>query len=182
MSFEEDLKIGKQAEEEFKKVLIADKFMVVEVMDNSWYQGLDIDFFTIKPRQDKPVITVHFEVKNQRKISIYNSILLETVSNKWIDSIGWWFKTKADWLVFADEVNRKFYLFKLEHLKEYVELLVDFGLKESELKGNDGKFYKVDLPSCITWFKQNKKGFKKCDYIKNEHEKSHLSAPTDKVT
>lgn len=112
---------GKLGESLFSQLMSAKGYTVKDVSNDSRYFSKDIDFIITNPTGT----TRTFEVKWCEKIHKTENLFLEIVnprSHQWSGD-GWWKHCQADYLVYGDAVNRKFYIIPLLELRERVETL-----------------------------------------------------------
>lgn len=170
--------MGKVAEKEFMKVLNTLSSKVIDVSNDKEYQDKDIDMIA----QGVNGNMVSFEVKRQMQLHYTRNMLLETVSSKYINSIGWWHKCKADWLVFDEPQEEQFHIFDRETLKEYVEIYRDMGLIAERYNAtNNGKFYLMPLDMVAEEMRRNadngeKKAYFKVPYVGKKNNSNKLVA------
>ena len=109
---------GKEGERLFSKLMAAKGYSVEDVSGNEQYFAKDIDFIITNPLGEVKT----FEVKWDYKISKYENLFLEIQnprSRQW-NGQGWWKHCKADYLVYGDAVNRKFYIIPMVELSNRV--------------------------------------------------------------
>ena len=112
---------GKLGESLFSQLMSAKGYTVKDVSNDSRYFSRDIDFIITNPTG----ATRTFEVKWCEKIHKTENLFLEIInprSHQWSGQ-GWWKHCQADYLVYGDAVNRKFYIIPLLELRERVETL-----------------------------------------------------------
>ena len=112
---------GRQGELLFKQLMEQQGYIVKDVTMQPEYQYKDIDFVITSTSG----LTKTFEVKWDYKINKTNNLFLEVASAnsyQWGCS-GWWEMCKADYLVYGDAINRKFYIFNLLELRQIVSQL-----------------------------------------------------------
>lgn len=105
-------------EQELKDYLRSYDYKVIDVSNNPKYFSSDIDLFVQNPFTN---LVFSIEVKWDSKIADTGNLFIEL----WADypkKIGWWKFCKADLLFYGDAQNRKFYIFKLDELRAYIDL------------------------------------------------------------
>ena len=128
---------GREGEQLFAQLMIKRGNEVRDVSKDEYYFDKDIDFFLVSASGE--VCSV--EVKWCYGISKYNNLFLEFInprSQQW-NGEGWWPHCKADFLAYGDAVNRKFYVFHMETLREAVEPLWESLPVRSTWDGSIGK-------------------------------------------
>lgn len=117
-NFNEDLKKAEVSEMKFyEKAKKYSKYIIEDVRHDKAYQEIDVDFvMTRKSTGEK----INIEIKSDDGIAKYGNILLEEVSNVYINSDGWWRKTEADWLLFYIPQKDYYYKIKVEDIREYL--------------------------------------------------------------
>lgn len=122
---------GKLGERLFSQLMSAKGYSVEDVSGNDQYFAKDIDFIITNPTGT----TRTFEVKWCEKIHSTGNLFLEIAnprSKQWSGQ-GWWKHCQADYLVYGDAVNRKFYIIPLLELRERVDTLT---LRERSTRDN----------------------------------------------
>lgn len=89
--FNDSILVGEKGEEKVKKFLEC-RFPVIDLRDNKIYQEQDIDFMSDNENH------YTFEVKTDTYTT--GNMFLETTSAMEIDSTGWLYKTKADYVLY----------------------------------------------------------------------------------
>ena len=113
---------GKLGERLFSELMQSKGYSVVDVSGNDQYFAKDIDFIITNSTTGN---TRTFEVKWCEKIHKTGNLFLEIEnprSKQWSGE-GWWKHCKADFLVYGDAVNRKFYIIPLLELRERVDAM-----------------------------------------------------------
>lgn len=104
-------------EYELKKYLRRQGNEVLDVSENPVYWAQDIDFIV------NDMITV--EVKWDEVISSTGNLFIEFCADINKDTPGWFTYCKADWLYYGDAVNKKYYIFPFNELKQHIEKNID---------------------------------------------------------
>lgn len=113
---------GKQGERLFQGLMNAKGFVVKDVSGNADYFSKDIDFIITNPTTGN---TRTFEVKWDQRIYKTGNMFLEIEnprSKQW-NGQGWWLHCQADYLVYGDAVSGKFYIMKMDELRQRVEAM-----------------------------------------------------------
>ena len=100
--------------------MVAGGYIVNDVSCDEYYFDKDIDFFVANPATGN---TKSFEVKWCEKISQTGNLFLEIHnprSKQW-NGDGWWPHCQADYLVYGDAINKKFYCFPLLELRQRIK-------------------------------------------------------------
>lgn len=117
-NFNEDLKKAEISEMKFyEKAKTYSKYTVEDVRNDKAYQEIDVDFVMTRKSTGE---RINIEIKSDDGIAKYGNILLEEISNRYINSNGWWRKTKADWLLFYMPQKGYYYKIKVKDIKEYL--------------------------------------------------------------
>ncbi len=112
---------GKLGERLFSQLMDAKGYSVEDVSGNADYFAKDIDFIITNPTG----LVKTFEIKWCEKIHKTGNLFLEIInprSKQW-NGQGWWKHCQADYLVYGDARNRKFYIIPLLELRERVSAL-----------------------------------------------------------
>lgn len=99
------------------------RIYISDVSNEPFYQKIDVDFLLCDMRYFgiKPLIKI--EVKWDEKVNSTGNMVIELKSKNLTDgyeSVGWYKKTKAHYLYYGDAKSKKFYIFTLKELREYV--------------------------------------------------------------
>lgn len=115
-NFQEDLKKAEVSEMKFYEYCVEQGFSVQDVRYDKQYQDVDVDFL-VKNNHDK---WIEIEIKSDDGIAKYGNILLEEISNRYINSDGWWRKTQAKLLLFYMPQKGYYYKIKTKDIKEFL--------------------------------------------------------------
>ena len=107
--FEHDKQVGKIGEQIVYNYYRSKGCSVTDVSENNQYQKHDIDFI---------IDEVPIEVKTQA-CQLENSICIELTNNIQVDYEGWFFTTKAQYLIFVDRINFILYKIEIDSLRKY---------------------------------------------------------------
>lgn len=107
---------GKEGERLARQWLESRGWYVEDVSNNPEYWGQDIDLLCY---DDEGAVSV--EVKWDFSISKTGNMYVEHTTDIDNEKAGWYKFCCADYLYYGDGKNRQFYVFRFEHLKEYVE-------------------------------------------------------------
>lgn len=132
--------LGREGELLFKKRMEQKGYKVKDVSKDSCFWNSDIDFIITSPSTGA---VKSFEVKNDSKIHKTNNLYLEVANAHSAGGLGFFEFCEADYLVYGDAVNKRFYVFSLLELKERVKKLPK---RYAECKG-DSIGLLVDLDS-----------------------------------
>lgn len=108
-----DWKKGEQFAQQILESLGA---QIEDVSANPTYWAQDVDMLARKDDKELKI-----EVKWDQMVSRYGNIFLETFSNLEKGESGWFIYSQADILWYGDSVNKLFYLYKLEDLRQYLD-------------------------------------------------------------
>lgn len=113
---------GKQGERLFKQIMESRNYKVQDVSNNPAFWDKDIDFIITSATSG---LTKTFEVKWDSRINRTGNLYLEltSINSKQWNGQGWWEHCQADFLVYGDAVNFRFYIIPLFELRERVEKL-----------------------------------------------------------
>lgn len=115
------------------------------------YQSYDVDFIASTLKIDDIWRDALFEVKNCSKINETGNLFIELKHYDYpktpgLTKMGWYYKTKADYIMYRNHTNQAFVWFRLEDLREYIDNhclktceAIDYKYYEEE----DGKITKV---------------------------------------
>ena len=109
---------GRQGEILFQQRMEAKGYTVEDVSANSnyYYKG---DFIITSPTGETAIV----EVKYDEKVHKTNNLYLEIINTYSNQALGWFESCSADFLVYGDAVNQKFYIFSLKELRQRVQQL-----------------------------------------------------------
>lgn len=131
---------GRLGELLFKQRMEQKGYEVKDVSKDSAYWNRDIDFIIKSPFTGE---VKSFEVKFDSRIHKTNNLYLEVANAHSQSGLGYFSFCEADYLVYGDSVNNRFYIFSLLDLKERVKKLPK---RYAECKG-DSIGLLVDLDS-----------------------------------
>lgn len=131
---------GRTGELLFKERMERKGYKVEDVSKDSAYWNRDIDFIITSPTTGA---VKSFEVKFDSRIHKTNNLYLEVANAHSQSGLGYFSFCEADYLVYGDSVNNRFYIFSLLELKERVKKLPK---RYAECKG-DSIGLLVDLDS-----------------------------------
>lgn len=115
------------------------KATLTDTSEDKAYQKMDVDFTAAPYFIDEVWRDVLFEVKNCDKIDQTGNLFVELKHYEYFSSpgltkLGWYYKTKADYILYRNNQNKDFIWFRLEDLREYIDT--------HELKKGDATDYK----------------------------------------
>lgn len=120
-SFQETLLKGEAGEAAFQNYCKSKNIPLLDVRKDEAYQKLDVDFVTNKGTR--------VEIKTEYSYGKYSKdkqrFYVEDISSQRINSDGWYRYCAADILVDFDAINSIQYMFKLQDLKEYINLFYE---------------------------------------------------------
>ena len=107
----------KHGEELAMKCLEATGHSIIDRRDTKEYWYLDIDMTAI----NQLGMRFEIEVKWDKQISKTQSMFLETTADINNNKAGWATYTKADYIFYGDAINKLFYVFKADDMREYLD-------------------------------------------------------------
>lgn len=113
--------------------------VLTDTSEDKAYQKMDVDFKAEPYFIDEVWRDVLFEVKNCDKIDQTANLFVELkhydyFASPGLTKLGWYYKTKADYILYRNNQNKAFIWFRLEDLREYID--------NHELKKGDATDYK----------------------------------------
>lgn len=119
-NFKQDLEKAEVSEMKFYDMVKGAKgYEVRDVRYIKEYQDIDVDFVLVRTKTGEEI---NIEIKSDDGIAKWGNVLLEEVSNRYINSDGWWRKTQAKWLLFYMPQKGYFYKLKVDDISEYLKL------------------------------------------------------------
>lgn len=154
-TFQESLQKGEQGEEAFINYCKSKKIILLDVRKDKEYQRLDIDFVD--------VALLRYECKTEYSYGKYPAksqrFYIEDISSQSINSDGWYRYCAADVIINYDAVNSIQYMFRLDDLKEYINLFYEADKARVDYvklqKGSCG--YVVYIQPFFQWLNDNGK-------------------------
>ena len=162
-TWKENLDSGKVGESVFEQYLNSINIEYINVTENKEFQAIDVDYLVGKDN-------VKVECKSDYKFGIYSyeknkqRMFIETVQNRNINSIGWYYITECDILNVYDVVNKISYFFCMEDIREYINLYANDTDKIADVKIDKGaEGFGIYLKSYIEWLDDKEKFYKVID-------------------
>ena len=158
LNFAEDIRRGKIGEDIFKEDFL--DFLNINYLDvtsKQQFQAIDTDFNTKIGLYE---IKTNYKDDNHIIIEEYTNCNLKYGSLTW----GWWYKTKADLIVFISKATRDMILLPLDdNLRDYYDFIKeDYNLIRNKPTQHNGKmwqsaFRRINLDDLIGFYSRYKK-------------------------
>lgn len=100
--------------------------VIKDTSDDVQYQSYDVDFVATNLYIDDTWRDNLFEVKNCEQINATGNLFIELkhydyTKSQGLIKYGWYYKTKADYIMYRNHVNKAFVWFRLEDLRSYID-------------------------------------------------------------
>lgn len=120
--------------------------VITDTSQDKAYQKIDVDFTAENYYIDEAWRKTFFEVKNCDRIDESGNLFVELkhydyYSSPGLTKLGWYYKTKADYILYRNNHTKAFAWFRFEDLREYIDThklrkgdAIDYKYYESENK------------------------------------------------
>lgn len=99
-----------------KEWLIQNGDKVIDVSKDEVFFDDDIDFIVEHNGRE-----ISVEVKWDKYIPRYRTMFVEIKDNEQKGTQGWIYKSRAEYLFYADVINRKIFVMKMDAVREYIK-------------------------------------------------------------